>query len=988
MKQPWLQVLLFCSTASAAEPPSPTDSLAKMKVSEDLQLECVLAEPLLAQPVFLNFDARGRLWVVQYLQYPAPVGLKMVSRDSFYRAVYDKVPEPPPRGPRGRDKITIHEDTNGDGTFDQHKTFVDGLNIATSCVTGSGGVWVLNPPYLLFYPDKNEDDVPDSDPVVHLSGFGLEDTHSVVNSLRWGPDGWLYAAQGSTVTAQVIRPGLDRAPIAKTMGQQIWRYHPETRKFEVFSEGGGNTYCAEMDSAARIFSGHNGGDTRGFHYQQGAYLRKGFDKHGPLSNPYAFGYFNEMSGSKTDRFTHNFIIYESDALGARFQGCLLGVEPLQGRVVLSKFQTDQSTFRTEDVERVVIDETKWFKPVDIKQGPDGAVYVCDWCDEQVTHFRNYEGKIHPSSGRIWRLKRRGAASRKPEILARMSVQELLGKLFSPDKWARQMAQWQLREKHHTAEVAAACQVMLETNQLGQASLEHLWALAGAGGLNAKNAVKWLSHPEPQVRLWTVRLICDSPPLSQTLATRLEAMAKAEDHLETRNQLACSARRLPPAQALPILRQLMRRDADAADNRMPLHIWWGLEAMAESGREAVVELFRDSTLWSQPLVRQHLLGRLMRRYAQAGGTANLLACAQLFTIAPTDADFRILLAGFEEAFQGRSLSGLPEPLYQALARDPAGALMVSLRRGEPQAVSQAMKVIADTKADQGQRRRLLSLFAELKAPSIVPDLLRLVEAAKEPDLRRLAILALQPHEDLEIGNKLAAWHDKFDIPAQATTQAILTSRLTWARSFLLAIRDQQIARRGVTLATIHRLRQAGNLEIASLLDAVWGKSAQPNSQAMEEKIDRVAKALEPGGGDPYAGRDVFNQSCAACHTLFGQGGKIGPDLTTANRADLPALLLAIVNPSAEIREGYENFAVTTKDGRTLGGFLVEQDAAMISLRTLDGETQRIERDTVAEMKPAGVSLMPPGLLDSLTDEQTCNLFAYLRATQPLVGEKVR
>ena len=200
----------------------------------------------------------------------------MVSRDSVWRAVYDKVPQAPPHHVRGRDKITIHEDTDGDGVFDRHKTFVEGLNIATSALRGRGGVWVLNPPYLLFYPDRNNDDVPDGDPEVHLQGFGLEDTHSVVNSLRWGPDGWIYAAQGSTVTGHVTRPGLDQGkePV-HTMGQLIWRYHPETRRYEVFAEGGGNAFGVEIDAKGRVFSGHNGGDTRGFHYVQGAYYQKG-----------------------------------------------------------------------------------------------------------------------------------------------------------------------------------------------------------------------------------------------------------------------------------------------------------------------------------------------------------------------------------------------------------------------------------------------------------------------------------------------------------------------------------------------------------------------------------------------------------------------------------------------------------------------------------------------------------------------------------------
>ncbi|MSU72826.1 MAG: hypothetical protein EXS43_10850 [Opitutus sp.] len=248
-----------------SKPLSPAQSRTLFHVADDLELTQVLAEPVVAQPVFLNFDERGRMWVVQYLQYPDPAGLKAVSHDSSWRSVYDKVPPPPPHHIRGRDKITIHESTRHDGVFDRHTTFVEGLNIVSAVERGRGGVWVLNPSYLLFYPDANNDDVPDGDPVVHLSGFGIEDTHSVVNSLRWGPDGWLYAAQGSTVTGHVIRPGIDQEPVSNTLGQNIWRYHPETKRFEVFSEGGGNAFGVEIDAKGRIFSGHNGANTRGFY---------------------------------------------------------------------------------------------------------------------------------------------------------------------------------------------------------------------------------------------------------------------------------------------------------------------------------------------------------------------------------------------------------------------------------------------------------------------------------------------------------------------------------------------------------------------------------------------------------------------------------------------------------------------------------------------------------------------------------------------------
>ncbi|MEX1223330.1 MAG: PVC-type heme-binding CxxCH protein, partial [Pirellulales bacterium] len=347
---------------------TPEEAARGFQVPADLRWESVLAEPEIRQPVSISFDERGRLWVVQYQQYPHPAGLKMVSRDNYWRAVYDKVPPPPPNHFVGKDKITIHTDTNGDGRFDEHKTFVDGLNICTAAVPGRGGVWVLNPPYLLFYPDANRDDVPDGDPEVHLQGFGLEDTHSTVNSLRFGPDGWLYAAQGSTVSGQVKRPGTTEEPV-RTMGQLIWRYHPEQRRYEVFAEGGGNSYGVEFDAQGRLYSGHNGGNTRGFHFVQGGYYRKGFGKHGALSNPYTFGFFEAMKHHEVPRFSHTFLIYESHGLPPEYRGMLYGLEPMQGQIVRSKLSHDRSSFMTEDVDRVVRTDDDWFRPVDVKEGP-------------------------------------------------------------------------------------------------------------------------------------------------------------------------------------------------------------------------------------------------------------------------------------------------------------------------------------------------------------------------------------------------------------------------------------------------------------------------------------------------------------------------------------------------------------------------------------------------------------------------------------------
>ncbi|HET6883378.1 MAG TPA: hypothetical protein VFI31_24725, partial [Pirellulales bacterium] len=177
------------ATNEPAKATAPEEAAQQIRVAEGLELQLFAAEPLVRQPVSMSFDHRGRLWVLQYLQYPNPNGLKPTAVDEYLRTKYDRLPEPPPRGPKGNDRITILEDVDGDGRADRAKEFLSGLNLASGMALGYDGVFVTQPPYLLFYADRDHDDVPDGDPEVLLTGFGMEDAHAFANSLTWGPDG-------------------------------------------------------------------------------------------------------------------------------------------------------------------------------------------------------------------------------------------------------------------------------------------------------------------------------------------------------------------------------------------------------------------------------------------------------------------------------------------------------------------------------------------------------------------------------------------------------------------------------------------------------------------------------------------------------------------------------------------------------------------------------------------------------------------------------
>src|SRR5262245_33910686 len=381
-----LFTLLACGSFANAAGLTPEEAVKRFKLPEGCSVRAVATEPMIRQPVSMSFDARGRLWVLQYLQYPNYAGLKPVKQDQYLRTIWDKVPEPPPHGPKGLDRITILSDPDENGVFRKSKDFVTGLNIASGFCIGNGGVYVVQPPYLLFYPDKNEDDVPDGDPQVLLSGFGMDDTHSLANSLQWGPDGWLYGAAGSTSTCKIRNPANPKELVECQQG--IWRYHSKTKKFELFSEGGGNTYGLDFDRNGQVIAGTNWGGFAMLHQMQGAHYVKGFAKHGPLHYPNAYGYFEHVpyTGFKGGHVTCGGVVYQADTYPKEFQNQYIAANLLSNAVYWHKLQPAGSSFRASHGGELLEANDTWFRPVDLLQGPDGCGYVGDFYHRRAGHL--------------------------------------------------------------------------------------------------------------------------------------------------------------------------------------------------------------------------------------------------------------------------------------------------------------------------------------------------------------------------------------------------------------------------------------------------------------------------------------------------------------------------------------------------------------------------------------------------------------------------
>lgn len=978
----------------------PKESAAKMNAFDGLKTELVLSDPQIAQPFHFSFDERGRIWVAQTRQYPYPAGLTMLSRDKYYRAVYDRVPAAPPNHDRGADIISVHEDTDGDGVYDKHKVFADGLNMANAAVRGRGGVWVMHVPYLLFYPDKDGDDVPDGPPEVRLTGFGFEDTHAQANGLAWGLDGWLYGCQGSGTSCRVRRPGIDApdSPGAHFEGCMVWRYHPETRAFEIFAEGGGNTFGVEFDAQGRAYSGHNGGNTRGWHYVQGGfYLMQGVTpgKFGPPRNPYAFGDLPMMA--TTDpvvRFTHFGAFAEGSAMPPALAGMLFAIDPLHNEVIASKRIVHGSTFETKDHGVVVKSSDSAFRPVYIANAPDGSIYVSDMYEFYIAHGQHYQNQIDPTTGRIYRIAGKDAKLEADINLAAKSTEQLIALLGHPNKWHRHTAVRLLGERKDPK--AALALKNLIAKDTGLAALNALWALHQSAGIDDATAVLALKHANPSVRSWTARLLGDEyginrnlglPPerkVAQLLPTNvfdtLVAQAVAEKDAEVRSQFACTARRLADVQAFPLVAAVMSHDEDANDPYIPLLCWWVFEARIPSATGDVMEFFKTRALWDEPLVMQQVLPRVVRRFAVDGKRQELLLIAQLLKLAPGKEQAAQLLKGFEEAYRGRAMTGLPDELIDAMAASGGASLAIRLRQGDAAAVKEVLAIVGDAKAKPEDRLLYARSFGELKNSDAVPVLLKAATTDRSADLRKAAFASLAAYDQDGIASATLDSLPKLPETVRAAAFALLSSRAKWTSALMTALQSGKLSLSLVPGDIADHLRMSGDKTVSDAAGKLFPKAT--TGYDFKKKLAEVEAALKQGAGNPYQGEATFMQRCASCHKLFFKGGNIGPDLTIYQRDNLGTMLISIVNPNAEIREGFQFITIETKDGRSIGGFQVDRDNQVTVLRGLDGQDVTLGAKDIKAVTPMGRSLMPEGLLEGLTEQQLRDFFAYLRISHPI------
>lgn len=988
---PCVLVSLLAGRVACGQGHPPDEAAGRMTVADGFQVELVAGEPLVRQPVAIDFDDRGRLWVIQFLQYPEPAGLERVKVDQYTRVQYDRVPEPPPRGPTGADRITILEDTNGDGRMDGAKDFVGGLNLASGFVLGHGGVFVLQAPYLLFYPDLNRDDIPDGDPEVLLKGFGMDDAAAVANSLTWGPDGWLYGCQGSTVTA-VIR-GIKFV-------QGIWRYHPVSKEFELFADGGGNMWGLDFDRHGQLQASTNVGGFVMLHMVQGGNYRKNFSKHGPLRNPYAFGYFEHVPHKSFHggHVTVGGIFYQGDAFPARFRDKYIGADLLGHAIYFHRLHPQASTFRSEHGGELVGANDTWFAPTDLVMGPDGAVYFADWHDKRTAH-PDPDAKWDRSNGRIYRLSATGLASSKLGALHQMSSDRLADLLGSSNEWYARAARCELAARRDTSVWPRLRKTALESVD-DRFVLTALWALASSGGFTENLAQRMLQHRSEHVRSWTVRLLGDGNQVAQATAEMLEQLAETDPSAVVRSQLVSTAARLPAQQGLPVAHAILLRNEDGDDPHLPLLLWWAVERHAVSAIEEVERRFMSTEAWRHPMIREVILARLMQRYAAEASGRSLAACARLFETASKPSDRSRLLSALDSGLataaarsnqNPRIADRVPDHFKARLAEQwkeqPTDQTLLRLnaRLDNRKVLEHARQVALDDASEQASRVAMFRILRQFGDQSLVAPLLKLLNPDDPAWLQQAAMNVLSRYADDRVAEGLLHGYRGFESASRRRARQILFARRSWALLFLQEFERGDIDTREVAIGELTALSAHGDAAIDTLVHKHWGRFNTASSQHKITQIRRVRFDLR-GPGDRERGQDLYIKHCATCHQLFGEGKKLGPDLTAANRKDLEYLLENIIDPSRFIRKEYVASIVVTVDGRLLTGMIVEDTPSEIVLVDPKNQQTVIRRADIEEIRDSPVSLMPEDILKLLPRQELRDLFGYLQGDGPALPGK--
>ncbi|RDC62482.1 PVC-type heme-binding CxxCH protein [Adhaeribacter pallidiroseus] len=554
-----------------------------MTMAPGFTVKLAASEPQIIRPISFTIDPRGRLWVAEAHTYPvrAPEG-------------------------QGRDRILIFEDTNGDGTLDSRKVFAENLNLISAIEVGMGGVWLGSAPNLLFIPVDKTGDKPAGPPQILLDGWGLDDTHEILNNFRWGPDGWLYGTHGVFTHSKVGAPGTPEDQRVK-LNAGVWRFHPTTKKFELFAEGTSNPWGIDWNDYGHAFITvcvipHM------FHMIQGGRYQRQAGEH---FNKFTYDDIKQ-SGDHVhwvgDRGPHagNF---RSDAKGGghAHAGAMiyLGNEnwpkALRNNVFMnnihgSKVNVDQlnrkgSGYVASHDKDFLVTNDSWSQWLNFRYDPSGSVFAIDWYDKNQCHSSNPD--VHQKTmGRIFKISHESDKFVKVD-LAKASDLDLVNYQLHRNEWYVRNARLILQERGPNKKVHKALKEILKNNPDETRKLRAMWALHVTKGFNEKELMALLDDKSEYVRSWAIQLLAEDQNLSDVALKRFAKMAKTDQSAVVRLYLVSAMQRTAPEKRWETLEALVQHEEDKDDHNLPLMLWYAFEPTVVTDMNRAIEIARKA-----------------------------------------------------------------------------------------------------------------------------------------------------------------------------------------------------------------------------------------------------------------------------------------------------------------------------------------------------------------------------------------------------------
>lgn len=969
-------------------PPDPAAELAAMQVAEGYEVSLFAADPLISKPLQINFDTQGRLWV---------------SSSSVYPQIRP--------GEVADDTVTILEDRDGDGRADTHTTFADGLLMPTAVLPDDrGGAYIANSTELLHCRDRDGDGRAEERRVV-LSGFGAEDTHHIIHTFRHGPDARVYFNQSIYIHSHVETP----RGVRRLNGGGIWRFEPESLALDVFARGWVNTWGHVFDAWGRSLTTDGAGG-------EGIY--------------YAFPGAAYQAAVGTPRILHGMNpgspkycgleIIDGRHLPDDAQGLLVTNDFRANRVCRFRLSEAGSGFTSEKLPDLIHSSRVTFRPIDVKMGPDGAIYIADWYNPIIQHgevdFR--DPRRDREHGRIWRVTAKGRPLVPRVDFRSLATADLFGHLKARESYARDMARRELvaRGEAVRADVdrwlAGLDQSATDYERLRLEGLRLKQGLdrGSAGDVDLPLLEAVLAAADSRARAAAARIVVD---WADRIDQPAELLAAAVD--DPAPQVRLEAVRALAAIGGQRAAELALHAVDhERDTYLDYAVWLAARDLRDAWLPAVVAgsfddggkparvIFAVRAAETQAAV-PWIVGRVQQGTLSAADQAAALeAIAALGGPADLRRVFEIAVDPATEPAQAAALLTLLVDTQSRRRVRPAGDLAAVTRLLPSRESRSLMPAIAacgawrlaaaaaplatiarDTSRPSAQRQAAIQAIGSLAGDAARATLVAIAATADAPaEDRAAAITALVPQSPEAAATQAIAFlaTTTDDKPLDLVYRGFLATKGA-AAHLAAALETGSVALPATAVqAGLQAISSAGREEPAlqQALTAAAGRAGDTAAAASSRHamsgadLDAFVELVRTKA-DATRGEEIFRREslkCVACHRVGDHGPRVGPNLAAIGAASpLDYIIDSLVYPAKNVKEGYQTLVVLTDDGRVVTGIQVSRSDEELVLRDALDREVRVPTAEIDE-ESIGTSLMPAGLIDPLSREELADLVRYL------------